>query len=160
MSVDDEEKGQGVGDQIMEREKAQVVVKAIEFAETLVKYYIIRDRCEGIAGELGTAERCSNINVITKLLVSMTEGIGAIVAMKGAGFTEGEMAVVGLSRTTSYSMVQLAVYLREVSAGIVDSVKQQVPPEVARRVDLAIKISDLNMKVQAGVEDDKPKVQA
>jgi len=74
----------------------------------------------------------------------MIDGLGAFIAMYGEDMVNGQMLVVGRDKSSPYNMMQLALYMRETSNGIIGDIRNSVPPDVAARVDAAVEVCDAN----------------
>ena len=135
--------------------KKDLNASAVNFSKLLSEYYLLKDDLEGRGDrELDPSETSK---IVSEVLTTMADGMGALIAMSGGDMTDGNMIAVGRDRSSTYNMVQLALYMREVSVRILEDVKKSLPPELARRIDEA-----MDMASAVGRSDDAevPKVQA
>lgn len=160
MSIDEKIKEMEDGGAVLEAVKDEVAIKASEFASLLVFYYRMRDKVEGDDERAGEQECVSSIKIVSDLLASMTEGISAIISMSGDEMVDGHMAVVGGSKTTAYGRMQIALYMREASARVINEVKRSVTPDIAKRIDAAVGVCDAHCEMEETVAMGKAKVDA
>lgn len=109
-------------------------IKALDFADTLLSYYEVKDDVV----DRKSTERAGTVESIAGILSSMVHGVGVIVSMGGADNPSGEMAILGKGTASLHAMLDLALYMRGASLDIIRIIKNSLPNGAARLIDLAI----------------------
>ncbi len=139
----------------LEELREEVDASAINFSKLLSEYYLLKDKLEG-KGD-GDPDPSETVKATSGVLMSMADGLGTFIAMSGKDMTDGKLIIVGRGKSSTYNVVQVALYMREVSVSILEDVKKSLPPDLARRINEAMDVASA-----AGRGDDTavPKVQA
>jgi len=130
--------------QMVDDARADVQEKAGELAELLIMYYRTMDKAEGGKGIIDELRAGETVDAVKNVFSNMIDGLGAFIAMYGEDMVNGQMLVVGRDKSSPYNMMQLALYMRETSNGIIGDIRNSVPPDVAARVDAAVEVCDAN----------------